>query len=143
MNRYHLLSLGFFIAGIVLFTLGIVSGEVETGFVVIFPFLIGTGIYALVGFLLFFIAMLLFMFGFMEGAMEKTESMNKTLEPIKAKPTDLKEEKRTWIKGGGVILIGPIPIVFGSNWKIALILLLLAVVIMLFLLLILNLAFTK
>jgi len=38
--------------------------------------------------------------------------------------------KKTSIKTGGVVFIGPIPIVFGSNWKIAAILMFLAIIMM-------------
>ncbi|RLF92053.1 hypothetical protein DRN50_09415 [Thermococci archaeon] len=39
-------------------------------------------------------------------------------------------EKKTSFKGGGVILIGPIPIVFGSNWKIVVFLMIIAILLM-------------
>jgi uncharacterized protein (TIGR00304 family) len=35
------------------------------------------------------------------------------------------------VEGGGVVVIGPIPIVFGSNWKIALILVVATIILML------------
>ena len=35
-------------------------------------------------------------------------------------------KKKVSVKGGGVVFVGPIPIVFGSNWKIALVLMLIA-----------------
>jgi uncharacterized protein (TIGR00304 family) len=41
------------------------------------------------------------------------------------------ETKEKKVKGGGVILIGPIPIVFGTDKKYALILTILAIVLML------------
>jgi uncharacterized protein (TIGR00304 family) len=40
-------------------------------------------------------------------------------------------KKKTSLKGGGVVLIGPIPIVFGSSWKIALILMIVAIILIL------------
>ncbi len=43
-------------------------------------------------------------------------------------PSEKKEEK---VKGGGAILIGPIPIVFGTDKRFALIAMLLAIVLML------------
>ncbi|HEC80865.1 MAG TPA: DUF131 domain-containing protein [Thermoplasmatales archaeon] len=120
MNKYHLLSVVFFIIGIVFFSLGVMFGEVETGFFLVFPFLVGSGIYAFLGFILVFVAMLLFMFGFVEIA---------TVEPIDFH-SETEEERyppmKTSVKGGGVILIGPIPIVFSSNWKIAVVLMIVA-----------------
>lgn len=47
MNRRHLLPLVFFISGIVFFSLGILTKEMEIGVVLIFPFMVGSGIYAL------------------------------------------------------------------------------------------------
>lgn len=41
------------------------------------------------------------------------------------------QERETKVRGGGVILIGPIPIVFGTDKRYALILMALAIVIML------------
>ncbi|MDG6934093.1 MAG: DUF131 domain-containing protein [Nitrososphaerota archaeon] len=35
------------------------------------------------------------------------------------------------VKGGGIVLIGPLPIVFGSEWKIVVVLMAMAILIML------------
>jgi len=122
MNKYHLLSLLFFILGAVFFALGVFSGEVETGFVVVFPFLIGSGLYAFLGFIFVFIAILLFMFGFVRLATtEYGLHFDKEDE-------ELYPRRKTSVKGGGVVLIGPIPIVFGSNWKIAVIMMIIAII---------------
>ena len=51
---------------------------------------------------------------------------------------DSSEEKNKKVKGGGIVLIGPIPIVFGTSWKIMLILMILAIVIIFLLLLFLS-----
>ena len=44
--------------------------------------------------------------------------------------TNLSEAKSEKIKGGGVIMIGPLPIVFGTDKKYALIAIILAIVLM-------------
>lgn len=119
MNRCHKVSILFFIGGLVFFAIGIFTGEVEAGFVLIFPFFIGSGIYALSGIVLVFISILLFMFGFTGTTVE---SIDLQFEKNKH---DTKSKKI--VKGGGVVLIGPIPIVFGSNWKIAIIMMVLAI----------------
>jgi len=118
MNKYHLFSLICFIIGIVIFAFGVFSGEVETGFIIVFPFIAGSGIYAFLGFIFIFIAILLFMFGF-----TSIVESNK----FQADYDAYQSSRKTSIKGGGVVLIGPIPIVFGSNWKIAAILMILSV----------------
>lgn len=119
MNKYHLLSLTCFILGIAFFTIGFLSGGVETGVFIVFPFLSGSGIYAFLGFIFIFIAILLFMFGFVSSAV--SEDFSSGYEEQGA-------PKKTSVKGGGVVLIGPIPIVFGSNWKIAMVMMIVAII---------------
>ena len=124
MNRYHLLSLICFVSGFILLLIGVIYGEIEVGFILIFPFLAGSGLFAFLGFLLFFIAMILFMFGFVNLSTETPGFVKQDFYPDDIEP------KKAQVKGGGIILIGPIPIVFGSNWKIAVFLMILAVVLM-------------
>ena len=122
MNKYHILSLVFFIFGVVFFAIGVLSGEIETGFVVVFPFLAGSGIYAFLGFIFIFIAILLFVFGFATYVgPDEFEVDHDEHQPC----------KKASVKGGGVVLIGPIPVVFGSNWKIALIMMVVAIILVL------------
>jgi uncharacterized protein (TIGR00304 family) len=101
--------------------MGYLSGEIEVGFFLIFPFLIGSGVYAFLGFIFVFIAVLVLMFGFVSR-------FNIIHEGIGLEEEQLPSQNKTTVKGGGVILIGPIPIVFGSNWKIAVILMIFAIV---------------
>jgi uncharacterized protein (TIGR00304 family) len=122
MNKFHFFSLFCLIFGLVFFYIGFLSGEVETGFFIIFPFISGSGIYAFLGFILIVIAIFLFMFSF--------ASFNK-IDEFQNDNYELKPKKKTSIKGGGIILIGPIPIVFGSNWKIAAFLMIIALIIIL------------
>ena len=110
----------FFILGLVFFVLGVLSGKIKTGFIVVFPFLVGSGVYALFGFICVFIAILLFMFGF----------INKPISgDLQVREDEYDTQKKTSVKGGGVVLIGPVPIVFGSNWKIAVLMMVLAIII--------------
>jgi len=118
MNKYHLFSLACLIIGIIFFAFGVLSGDVKAGFIVIIPFLAGSGVYALLGFIFVFIAILLFMFSFTSSV--KYDNLDTAEEH---QPT-----KKTSIKGGGVVLIGPIPIIFGSNWKITVFLVILAII---------------
>jgi len=119
MNRFHKVSLACLILGIVFFIIGVLSGDVETGFIVVFPFLIGSGIYAFLGFICIFIAILLFMFGFSSITIESSDLPFREIDDTRNKKS---------VKGGGVVLIGPIPIVFGSNWKIAVIMMVIAII---------------
>jgi len=122
MNKFHFLSLVCFIIGIVFFILGFLQGDVQTGIFVVFPFLVGSGIYAFAGVIFIFIAALFFIFGFST----RIESDELSLDQENSQPI-----KKTSVKGGGVVLIGPIPIIFGSNWKIAVFLIILAIILIL------------
>jgi uncharacterized protein (TIGR00304 family) len=121
MNSLKLLTLVFFIIGISFFAFGILNEEIEIGVFFIFPFLIGTGIYILLGFISIFIAIILFILVFISNFYHddlrfRNNNLNKTY-------------KKTSVKSGGIILIGPIPIIFGSNWKIAFIMMMFAIII--------------
>jgi uncharacterized protein (TIGR00304 family) len=71
------------------------------------------------GILLIILGFFLITFGMMRSARESEER-------------DAEQETgKKRVKGGGVILIGPIPIVFGTDKKYALILMILAIVLML------------
>ena len=119
MNKFHFLSLILFVIGIIFFVLGYLQGDLQTGIFVIFPFIAGSGIFAFSGFIFIFIAILLFTFGFSTGI----ES-----DKIRYEKNNTQQIKKTSVKGGGVVLIGPIPIIFGSNWKIAVFLMILAII---------------
>ncbi len=71
------------------------------------------------GILLIVLGFFLIAFGMMRSALENGE---------KGAEQETGEKR---VKGGGVILIGPIPIVFGTDKKYALILMILAIVLML------------
>ena len=57
------------------------------------------------------------------------------LAMIMAKRSAGDPERRTQVKGGGVILVGPIPIIFGSDTKWASVAIILAIVLMVIVLL--------
>jgi len=121
MSKFRILSLIFLIVGIAFFSLGFLYGDVQAGVFVIFPFVAGSGLYAFIGFIFIFIAILLFIFGFPTTIESNDFRSDEQVNTI----------KKTSIKGGGVVLIGPIPIVFGSNWKIAVILMILSIILIL------------
>ena len=116
MNRFHILSLICLILGIVFFSRGFFIGDAEAGVFIIFPFISGSGVFPLLGFIFIFIATILYSLGFMKNITSYDSD-------------EVTPEKKTSIKGGGIVLIGPIPIVFGSNWKIALVLMIVAIII--------------
>jgi len=135
MRLLKLISFLAFALGITFVVISAFRGEISVGFILFFPFIYGEGFYAAIGVILIFISILLFVIGLFN--FEKYNVFH-----IEEKPVG--DEKNRQVEGGGILLIGPIPIVIGSNWKIVLILISLAVAIVIItFLLSLNLAFAK
>ena len=101
-----------FALGVICIAAGIALGEGKAGIFIIFPFIYGNGLLMMLGIILIFISFPLFMFSrfrFEEEIFSGEEAMA---------PGEIKTEKHA----GGLILIGPIPIIISSDWKTALIL---------------------
>jgi uncharacterized protein (TIGR00304 family) len=122
MNVLRRLSFVLFIAGIICFALGVINGEAEVGFFLIFPFIVGSGILSFLGVMFLFFGVLLFIGGFYQ--------LNKDDYPYREDSIS-HESSKTKVRGGGVVLIGPIPIVFGTSWKMTVIVLILAILVLL------------
>lgn len=116
MNKWYLLSLVLLTGGVVFLVLGIIRGEVELGIAVIIPFMIGSGIFAGAAFLCLAGFFVCFFLGMMQSTHTRTNALL------------THEKQNSSIKTGGVVFIGPLPIIFGSNWKIALAMMVLALV---------------
>lgn len=134
MNNYQKLAILSFVSAIVFLIISSIRGEGKSGLFIIFPFFYGEGIFALLGIIFLIISFFLFFFGFIY----KFE--NFVFETKKEKPTKdeyrviFKEEKiktDTKTNYGGVVLIGPIPIIFGKDVKLTIILVILAIVLIL------------
>jgi uncharacterized protein (TIGR00304 family) len=122
MNVLRRLSFVLFIAGIICFALGVINGEAEVGFFLIFPFIVGSGILSFLGVMFLFFGFLLFISGFYQ--------LNK--DEYRYKEDSISDESsKTKVKAGGIVLIGPIPIVFGTSWKMTVIVLILAILVLL------------
>ncbi|KYK21561.1 hypothetical protein AYK21_04640 [Thermoplasmatales archaeon SG8-52-2] len=119
MNKFHFLSLVCLFLGIVFLFIGFILGDVEAGIFFIIPYISGSGLFGFFGFVFIIASTFLFLFG-LTNFIE-----NEINEPA---DSELKSRKKTSIKGGGVILFGPIPIIFGSSWKIAIISIILAII---------------
>lgn len=117
MNNYQKLAVLLFILGIILIAISFLKNEGNVGIFLIFPVFWGTGFFAFLGVLLIFIAFFLFFFGFVNLKYEDFE----------------REEKKTETKTnyGGVVLVGPIPIIFGKDVRLTIILVILAIVLIL------------
>ncbi|KCZ72257.1 TIGR00304 family protein [Candidatus Methanoperedens nitroreducens] len=75
------------------------------------------------GIILIVLGFLLVAFGIVRSAQESERLEGRRY------PED-EEKKESRIRGGGVILIGPVPIIFGSDKRFALIAMILAIVLM-------------
>ena len=106
-----------FLGGMGLIAAAVVTGEADISLVVIIPVISGTGGVFLLGMLLVVAGLVL---GFVLVAMGQTEWVDHQ-EPARMNENGLHHagrEKRE-ARYGGVVLIGPVPIAFGSDRKVA------------------------
>jgi len=96
--------------GILFILLGILEGDAEVALFLFIPVIYGAGIYLLIGILLVFLSFMLF---FVLPFARVSRSRRDELERVAYE--DLSENKETESSFGGVIFIGPIPIVFGKD----------------------------
>ncbi|MCD6222395.1 MAG: DUF131 domain-containing protein [Thermoplasmata archaeon] len=102
------LPMALFILGVAFIIASFIFGEAKAGLFIIFPFIYGTGFFMLAGILLIFISMILFMFSFpleYDGSKEYVEE-----------------------RKGGIVMIGPIPIIIASDKNMALLLLIISII---------------
>jgi uncharacterized membrane protein len=102
MDRYRAMRLSgiaLMLAGIAMMIWAAVEGQLSFALVLIIPIIIGTGPLAAISFLSIFAGMVLAFLSFFKVATR----VDTTAEPMRT--------KKEW---GGVILIGPIPIIIGS-----------------------------
>jgi uncharacterized protein (TIGR00304 family) len=125
MNKYYPLSLLFFSFGIVFFIIAFINNEVEFGFFLFFPFIIGSGIYSFFGLIFVLITIILLFFGFVN-----ISTVNSNFVDYETINDNTKKSLKKYKKFGGFVFIGPIPIVLGSNWKISLIMMVLGILIL-------------
>lgn len=105
------------VVGILLVVLAVLEGQMEMALFIVFPVIYGGGLIAGLGILLVFLGSVsLFLSLIPFGTYEREENG----------PGYCLDRERD-IKTGGVVLIGPIPIVFGSDWKMAIWAILLAI----------------
>lgn len=97
-----------FAAAVVLLVASVATGEGEIGLFLIFPFIVAWGPMAVAGSVLLFLAIISFFVGFLRSG---------EVVPRDADGHD--PAAKTEKKFGGVVMIGPIPIVFGSDRKTA------------------------
>ena len=111
--RYSKVAFLLFILGIFLIGASTFFGKGKIAFVLFIPVFYGTGVLAFIGGLCIIASMLLMFY-----------SVTSTLG-IEEEYAPVKQERK--VKGGGVVFIGPVPIVFGSDVKTAIIMLILGI----------------
>lgn len=99
-----------FLGGLACLIAGIATGEGQAGIFIIFPFVYGSGWLMLLGIGLIFVSIIGYMFSLSPG------------DPGQRAPGQQKEWQMEK-KAGGLILIGPIPIVISNDKTLALVLL--------------------
>lgn len=99
------------VTGLLMIVVAALTGEVEFALFLIFPIIYGTGILAIGGILLIFGGILLTFFSVLPGV----PGVGETADGGR-------------VRGGGVVLVGPVPIVFGSDWNMALLAIVLTIV---------------
>jgi len=122
-------SLMLITGGIIALLLATFRGEADFGLFLIFPVIWGTGVLSALGIFMIFTGIFLFFISlFFLVSPPATE--------YGTYDSDITPERKS--HAGGVILIGPIPVVFGSDWETAKVVVILAIILV-FLLLILSL----
>ncbi len=99
-------------SGILFILIGVIQGDAHIALLFIIPVIYGSGLYLTIGILLIFLSFILF-FVFSAASFKKQSDSRKDRAAY--------EESRSKTKSdyGGVIFIGPIPIIFGKDKSIA------------------------
>jgi len=120
MNKYHLASILLFFLGLIFISISVIQGEGEVALLLFIPIFYGSGIYSFFGIVCIIVAILL---AFFESAFRFKWDLVKEEQ---TKKISSKEDVKKRFEG--VVLIGPIPIIIGSDLRYAIIAILLAVV---------------
>ncbi len=100
-----------FVTGLVVIGIAVASGEGEVSLVLIFPVFSGSS-----G--LFMLGTALIVMSFMTGFFVMVRSQMETMQPG-VYPVEENASRPAETKFGGVVMIGPVPIAFGSDKKTA------------------------
>lgn len=132
LNRYFAFAGALFTGGILLLLLSVIRGEGTAGIALFIPFFYGTGPFSSLGVLLIFLGMAALSYALVRGAMSAAseeepdgpEGMpvapQEAGAPVKGAKSPAPQTRPGHnIRGGAVIMIGPVPIVFGSDGSVA------------------------
>jgi len=123
MNLKTMLPVMTFVAGIAVIALAVATGEARVELVLIFPVFSGSSGLFLLGVVLILLS---FITGFALLALAQAELLKASDGSVESQDTDM---TKTGTKYGGVVLIGPVPIAFGSERRIALAMLVAGIVV--------------
>ncbi len=112
----QLMGPALFIVGAVVLALGVLRGEASLSLFVIFPVITATGAWGLLGILLMIAGVFLFFLTWsrVPEPIYETAPTPQAMPPA-ASAAVPSEPRRRW---GGVVFLGPIPLVFGSDQKV-------------------------
>jgi uncharacterized protein (TIGR00304 family) len=137
-SLYFAGALCLFILAGVLMALAVWQGEAQAGIFLIFPYISGGGLFLGLGMLLVIVGFVVLVLGSVKrfGAMTFEDVFEDELPVRKKKqrPRTVGDQEvdaprvRGGFKGGGVVFIGPVPIVFGPDVKVTKLMLYLSIV---------------
>jgi uncharacterized protein (TIGR00304 family) len=125
MRSYKVLALAVFFTGLALFLAGVVTGDTKVYLAVIIPVIETTSLLSIAGILLMFGAFFLWAMGSFSGIASGTAGHAPGRMGDQASPVT---RPRARTKAGGIILIGPVPILFANDKRLAIILMILGIV---------------
>jgi uncharacterized protein (TIGR00304 family) len=137
-NLYFAGALCLFIFAGVLMGIAVWKGEAQAGIFLIFPYISGGGLFLGLGMLLVIVGFVVLVLGSVRrfGAMtfEEVFEDEPPARKKKQRPRTVGDQEvdaprvRSGFKGGGVVFIGPVPIVFGPDAKVTKLMLYLSIV---------------
>jgi uncharacterized protein (TIGR00304 family) len=137
MNKYYIGAGICFVIASICFSWSFGEGDGSSVTIIVFPFFVGNSWYAGIGGLFLCLAFIFVFMGFFSGyellgwrEMEEEFFGDERSSKDQSGQPQVQRKRRTRVQGGGVILIGPIPIIFGSNTKLTVIIVALTLAIM-------------
>ncbi len=120
------IPLALFIAGVACIAVAAATGEAKVQLLIYFPLISGSGPIFLAGVLLIASS---FILGFVLAFSSILEENARPLMPSEGRQARATESPQNRTRYGGVVLIGPVPIIFGSDRRMAFAMLVIAAVV--------------
>jgi uncharacterized protein (TIGR00304 family) len=129
------IPLSLFVLGIVLLAISVLEGKGEVHWVLFIPVFTATSIFAFIGTVLIIISIFLFIIVFLKDFTypydgDAGEVGPGTSAQKASTPGPSSGGRGPGKKFGGVVLVGPIPVIFGSDKKMTAIVIILAIILM-------------